>query len=375
MGSKRILIAADYPIFPQRIGGMDRFFWAFDQALQTEGYQVNWLFPETADASHYVSKGFEGRMYFLPKEPKEVFTQQLGTVLTNIGSVDLLITHFVAYNTAYSGQWKKLGAKKLMAVDHMSRPMRPKSGSYRWRHFLKGLVNYWYVDRIIAVSGFVKASIQREMGAWWNHKIGVIYNGVDMTLFNTNTNAAQEYRQDKPLQLFTIAYLIEEKGIQDLISALKLIPLEYQWELTIAGNGPYQAKLESLTQSTEQASRIKFIGNITNQYEYLTNSDIVVIPSLWYEACPFTVIEAITCGACLLASKIGGITELARNGQVAELFEPGNIQELTQKLQGLMNNPQQRNQLREAAKEWATVMFGLENMVANHMEEVKLQLK
>lgn len=372
MGSKRILIAADYPIFPQRIGGMDRFFWAFDQALQTEGYQIYWLFPETTDDSHYVAKGFEGRLHFLPKN---AFTQQLGSVLITLGAIDLLITHFVAYNTAYSRQWKKLGVKKLMAVDHMSRPMHPKSRSYRWWHFLKGLVNYLYVDRIIAVSGFVKASIQREMGAWWSTKVGVVYNGVDMTLFNTEAPSSNKGGQDTTLKLFTIAYLMEEKGIQDLISALKLIPSQYQWELTIAGNGPYQAKLESLTQSTNQVSRIKFIGNITNQYEYLSNSDIVIIPSLWYEACPFTVIESLTCGACLLASKIGGITELVRNGQLAELFDPGNIQELTKKLQGLMNNPQKRSQLREAAREWAKTTFDLDQMVEHHIAEVRQQIK
>lgn len=65
----------------------------------------------------------------------------------------------------------------------------------------------------------------------------------------------------------------------------------------------------------------------------------VVVPSICYENQPFSILEAFALGTPVIGSRIGGIPELVKNGETGLLFEPGNAEDLKEKIQYLFNNP------------------------------------
>jgi len=331
--SKKIVIAINYPIDPNRIGGMDRFFWLLNDKLKQSDTQITWIFPEVIDWSHYNTNGFENQLLFLPKVN---FTEHLTQTLQENGKLDLLITIFLEYNSSYPAKWKKSGIRKIMVIDQMSRPKISRSTLYQLKYFLKGLINYFYIDRIVAVSSFVRKSILSELGFFWNHKVSTIYNSIDLSVFSyqeKDTNKA------KPI-IFCIAHLIEDKGVQNLIEAIHLLEpnLQQKIQVIIAGDGQYKSELQKAVSSYNLNNTIEFVGNINNQQEYLRKAFICVVPSLWKEAFGYTNVEAMAVGCTLIASNVGGIPEITEDKKSGLLFEPGDSKALSKCIENTLAN-------------------------------------
>ena len=65
----------------------------------------------------------------------------------------------------------------------------------------------------------------------------------------------------------------------------------------------------------------------------------LVVPSIWYENFPRTVVEAFACGLPVIASRLGAMVEIVRDGETGLLFEAGNADDLAQKMAWAENNP------------------------------------
>ncbi|MBQ3257694.1 MAG: glycosyltransferase [Oscillospiraceae bacterium] len=111
-----------------------------------------------------------------------------------------------------------------------------------------------------------------------------------------------------------------EKGIGTLLKAAKELP---DIPFVFAGSGPLEAELEGVPNVTN-------VGFQTGEAleTLIREARFTVIPSEWYENCPFSVLESISYGTPVLGANIGGIPELIRVGETGELFESGNVKEL-----------------------------------------------
>ena len=76
----------------------------------------------------------------------------------------------------------------------------------------------------------------------------------------------------------------------------------------------------------------KLLENIVNCY-------FVVVPSLWYENQPYSVLETLVMGKVVLASRIGGIPEMIDDGKTGLMFSPGDVKDCRKKITALWNNP------------------------------------
>lgn len=350
-----IAVACLYPIRPDRIGGMDRFFWSYDKAVKANGKSIVWVFPNALDSGHYEAMGLQ-----LDFISDSVF--ELGVInrLEHDYAASICICHFVPYNTRYVSRLKSQ-VDKLFFVDHMSRPRIPKSLKYRIWYYLKGLFNRKHVDGVISVSNYVKHRIGKELGSRWVNKTQTIYNGVDFDLYKSpNTNP------DSTVDLFAIGYMTIDKGFQDLILAISDLMREFtSVRCVIAGDGPCRQELEGLVIKHGLNAHVRFLGNINNQYDWMQSSKIVVIPSLWYEACPFTVIESMACGSAMVVSDAGGIPELV--GDAAIVYTKGDVKALAPQLKKLLADSILQKRLGSMASSRASQDFGLSRMVEDHM--------
>ncbi|MFH1142090.1 MAG: glycosyltransferase, partial [Candidatus Uhrbacteria bacterium] len=133
-----------------------------------------------------------------------------------------------------------------------------------------------------------------------------------------------------PLKLLSLASLEEHKGLAWLLEVLRAV--EAPFELTIAGNGSLNAHAKNLSVIDQ---RFKFFGSFSKdeEVELLSTSDGLIVSSLCYENSPTVIYEALSCGVPVVASNIGGITELIEEGENGYLFEPGNGSDLLKQLQ------------------------------------------
>lgn len=128
-----------------------------------------------------------------------------------------------------------------------------------------------------------------------------------------------------------VGRLSVEKGIQVLVDAsLKLKDID----LKVAGTGPEERLLSGSPQ-------LKPLGALTgNQVrEQMSQSQALVIPSIWYENFPRTIVEAFGCGLPVIASRIGALADIVQDGVTGLLFNPGDADDLAEKIQWAHDNP------------------------------------
>nr|ART39029.1 H378 [uncultured bacterium] len=76
----------------------------------------------------------------------------------------------------------------------------------------------------------------------------------------------------------------------------------------------------------------------------------LVVPSVWYENFPRTIVEAFACGLPVIASRIGALADIVRDGQTGLLFEPGDARDLAGKMAWARENPQRMAAMGAAAR-------------------------
>ena len=180
------------------------------------------------------------------------------------------------------------------------------------------------VDVFISPSEFVK----NKLVEWKQdkNKIKVIPHFIKLQDFIPN------YSNEN--YIVFIGRLSEEKGVDVLINALKLVMPHIK--LKIIGDGPMRQKLESQAKGLN----IEFLGykdkeelkNIVQKAKFL------VIPSIWYEVFGLSLLETFALGKPAIGSNLGAIPELIKENETGLLFDPGNEKDLALKIDSLYNN-------------------------------------
>jgi glycosyltransferase involved in cell wall biosynthesis len=175
----------------------------------------------------------------------------------------------------------------------------------------------------------------------------VIRNGIPLPHGAPSTDAMDHRR------FVFLTRLTEEKGIRIVLRALALLPRSLECELIIAGRGPLEAEVRS---AAAQDRRIRFAGYVTGETKsaLLASANYLLIPSLWLENAPVAVIEAAAYGLAVIASRIGGLPELVREGETGLLFEPGDADGLATIMRGLLDGEMGLPNLAAASRALAT---------------------
>ncbi|HTW71820.1 MAG TPA: glycosyltransferase family 4 protein [Acetobacteraceae bacterium] len=146
--------------------------------------------------------------------------------------------------------------------------------------------------------------------------------------------ARQPRAEGAGVRFLLLCRLTEEKGVRVVLDAVRALPPELRFDVTIAGRGP----LESVVRAAAEADpRIRFAGFVQGEDKHalLSQADHLLIPSLWYENAPVAVVEAAAYGIGVIGSRIGGIPELVAEGRTGLLFEPGDADGLAAIMRGL----------------------------------------
>ncbi len=179
--------------------------------------------------------------------------------------------------------------------------------------------------RVIAVSDYINRTLSDFLGGFPKEKMTVLRNCVDTERFSKEDNRAlvpqlrRQYgiQDDEKVLLFT-GRLTREKGIRELLLAFHMLS-DPKVRLVVAGGyffgsgmqGSFEEELKTLAK--QAGDRIVFTGFVpyTQMPALYAMADIAVIPSVWNDPAPLTVIESMVSGLPLITTYSGGIPEYA----------------------------------------------------------------
>jgi glycosyltransferase involved in cell wall biosynthesis len=146
--------------------------------------------------------------------------------------------------------------------------------------------------------------------------------------------------------------LEEVKGVETLLDAMAGSEIASHFELRIAGEGRRRKALESYCREKGLAN-VRFLGWLPQDElaELHRGALFVVVPSIWYENSPLSVLEAHAYGTAVIGADIGGIPELIARGRTGLLFEAGNAAELQCRLEELLTNPERAVEMGRAGRD------------------------
>jgi glycosyltransferase involved in cell wall biosynthesis len=215
---------------------------------------------------------------------------------------------------------------------------------------------YNYVHAYLCPSQFL---LNKFLSAGFNEsKMKLTNLCFDISLIDEHIRRENTLETDKSKEKFILYFgRIEEiKGIRTLIKAIDGTPIH----IKLAGTGPLLEELKAYVKD-RNIHNIEFLGFKQKEdlFKLTRESLFVVCPSECYDIFPFSVIEAFLLSKPVIGSNIGGIPEMVIDGQTGYLHEPGNENELREKMLWLWNNPDLADEmgLNARKKAYNTVNF------------------
>jgi len=231
-----------------------------------------------------------------------------------------------------------------------------------------------FVRRFLSRCVYEYICVSKDMEKWLKEKVRVgkrvtqIYNGVDIQPFTTE-NTDNKLRlslglADNEIVFGIVARLDPIKNHVLLFQAFDKIKKDYpNTRLLVIGDGPGKKRLESLA-----GEKVQFLGNRADVPEVLRMLDIFVLSSL-NEGISNTILEAMATGLPVVATNVGGNSELVEHGVTGLLVESNDLGGLTSALKFYLDNNNLRSLHGKMARVRARNDFSIQAMV-NAYEKV-----
>ena len=200
-------------------------------------------------------------------------------------------------------------------------------------------------------------------------RIKLCYNGLDLDVFRPLPESRRAEVANASLVIGVVCALRPEKDLGTLLAAFAAIRnLRTGMKLLIVGDGSCRSGLEEQARTLGILDDCVFLPASAEVPDLLRSIDIFVLPSL-SEALSNSLMEAMACGCCAVASRTGGNVELVANGRTGWLFEPGNAAELASVLKNLIGNDGDRKDTAAKGRQFIEQQFSFPAM-QRRMEEI-----
>ena len=338
-------------------------------AIKKRGYAVTVLAPATPE--------FHGRRtidgietirfgYFLPRS-WERLTEGAGGIPENLaksfsakaqlfpmmGAFLLRALSEIRPSDIVYANWIGAGiigaAINLLKGNHLLVSFRGDDGYLARDRVLWRTLTKWVISRaqVIAPVSRELMEIMLALGASPS-KCYVPRFGVDTEMFRP---PEKPRRKSKRVRVVFVGSLIPKKGLQDLLVALSAQEF-IQVDLVVVGDGFYGSELKSLCKTLGLMDRTEWRGILKPMEvaDAMRDSDILCLPS-HTEGTPNVVKEAMASELPVIATRVGGIPDLVREGSTALLYEPGDIESLRTCLRKLTTDPVLREEYGRTGRE------------------------
>jgi glycosyltransferase involved in cell wall biosynthesis len=209
----------------------------------------------------------------------------------------------------------------------------------------------------LAVSEAVRDSLPRAMRS----RTRVVRYGIDAQRASAASSERRAVRESFGVQpctlvVGTVANLRATKGYPDLLRAARVVLDETDDVAFVAiGRGPLEGELRSLHSQLRLGERFRLLGHRPDAASLMSGFDVFCLPS-HHEGLPIALMEALAHGLPIVATCVGGLTELVTNGRDAVLVPPGRPGELAAALLAVLRDHGARERMSERALETARAL-------------------
>ena len=206
------------------------------------------------------------------------------------------------------------------------------------------LGTYKKVDLYITPSYFLENKLLSAKKLYQG-KTKTIHNFIDKKKFTREAKKCGEY-------IAFAGRLAKEKGIELLAETAKLLP---EYTFLVAGEGPEKHLLENI-------ANIKLAGFLSGDrlVDFISQAKVFVVPSIWYENCPLSILEAQCLGVPVVTMNNGGMAELVQDGVTGLLVREPSPEEMAAKLREILENKAYDQTLRENCQNMRQELLNVE---------------
>ncbi|MCW5699150.1 MAG: glycosyltransferase [Rhodospirillales bacterium] len=259
------------------------------------------------------------------------------------------LIHTHTPRTALIGRPASLLAR-IPFVYHVHSPAEADSTDV-WRNRINSLIERVTLvgaDHLITVCEPYRADFMAR--GFRKDRISVVLNGIEhegpLRAWTPPTNG---------WRIGTVALFRPRKGLENLLRALAMLVAE-GYDISLLAVGPfespdYEREIRALSETLGLGNRIQWTGFTSDVDSEFARMDIFVLPSLFGEGNPMVIIEAMANGVPVIATRLGGIPDVVRNGIDGCLVAPGDDRALADAIRAGVTGQMDLVQMRESAYE------------------------
>jgi len=241
-----------------------------------------------------------------------------------------------------------------------------------WQNFLIWLTTWFsslFQNKIILINTTDFETAKKFIP---ERKLALIFNGINSPDFLPREDARAFFAEKIRLPvatntkvLGTIAELTKNKGVNYLLEAVNQMFMRFNLinlKVVIVGSGEDENKLRNQINKLGLQNSVHLVGFLPDAPRYLKAFDIFVLPSL-KEGLPYTIMEAMSTGLPVVASRAGGIPDLVTDGKNGLLVESKNSKALADTLEKLIKKPEEIKRMGNESLKIMRNRFQLQDMV------------
>lgn len=281
----------------------------------------------------------------------------------------LYLTDQPARRFRYAGL-RRAGVRYILVHDHVSGEWRMPAPLKRLGKWLAARAPEVNADRIVTVSDYV-ARRNIAVGLVPRHKVIRVWNGIPIpsTVQDNSLDLRREFGlSDSGPVVMCACRANAVKGVLILLRAFERavnkITANHSPALLYIGDGPQFAEIQKLRDSLRTRTQVVLTGYRSDVPRLLPMADICVIPSLWQDALPLSVLEPMAIGRAVVATRVGGVPEMIQDGISGILVPPGDEVSLAQALADLLRDPSKRHRLGRTAQARVREHFSPERQIS-----------
>jgi glycosyltransferase involved in cell wall biosynthesis len=277
------------------------------------------------------------------------------------------------FSSAYMSFWEKLVWAEVIRWCNRRAIILMVDGNFPDFYSRLSSFSQWLARRQVR-----KLEVLGVQSAAWQKYYRSIFPGANIQIVSAGIDTdffSPSVREDSPrgvLKLLYVGWLIEPKGLYDLLDAAQILRANnLRFVLRLVGPAFGQEQTISAELERRQLSdSVVLVGPVGSRQvllEEYRSADVFIFPS-HFEGFPFAVLEAISVGMACVGSAVGGVPDILADGDCGVLIQPKRPEEIAAAVMQLAGSPATRQALRTRARDRAVAHYSLARSLESYRE-------
>ena len=220
-------------------------------------------------------------------------------------------------------------------------------------------------DAVTAVSHALRDATQKQLGI--KTHIDVVPNFINPERYveAKEQNCARRWCEESEKLLVHISNFRPVKRVRDAVEVFCKVRGRVPSRLLLVGDGPDRPLVEQFARESGVIDSVTFVGSVPMVEEILVGADLFLLPSET-ESFGLAALEALSCEVPVIATRVGGLPEVVRDGENGFLFPVGDIDAMAAAAIELLEDDLKRRKFGTAGRRWALEQFDEASVVKRY---------